>query len=64
RQGLTYTSFVKINEAKLRPKIKSNEYIALAIAAALFSAKGPIIDSNEMSKSADVWSSLNGFRNI
>ena len=65
RQGLTYTHFVKTYEAKLKPPTKSNEEIALAIAAALFNTKiKPVSNSSESIKSPDVWISLAGFRNI
>lgn len=68
RQGITFTNFVKTYEDKLKPKKKTKEEIALAIAAALFSSKINGHNGNpangEIKKSADVWSSLSGFRNI
>lgn len=66
RQGLTFTHFVKTYEEKLKPVKKSNDEIALAIAAALFN-KLPANSGGEMnsgSKAMDPWISLNGFRNI
>jgi 3-methylcrotonyl-CoA carboxylase alpha subunit len=68
RQGFTFTNFVKTYEEKLKPKKKSKEEIALAIAAAFFSSKlnghNGAGAQNEMKKSTDVWASLSGFRNI
>lgn len=65
RQGMTYTNFVKTYEDKLRPKRKSKEEIALAIAAAIFSSKPNALNSSgEMKKSTDVWTGLSGFRNV
>ncbi len=63
RQGKTYTHFVKTYEEKLRPKKKSKEDLALAIAASLFNKKVST-ETKESASRADVWSSLSGFRNI
>lgn len=69
RDGLTFTHFVKTYEEKLRPKQKSKEEIALAVAAAIFSLKAPEGKTNnknngELNSSSDVWNGLLGFRNI
>ena len=68
RQGKTFTNFVKIYEEKLKPKKKSREERALAIAAAIFSSKDNKFNEAKgivnLNKSTDVWSSLSGFRNI
>lgn len=69
REGLTFTHFVKTYEEKLKPKKKTKEEIALAIAAAIFSSKtcGQKSMINLGPKSAenlDVWNGLMGFRNI
>ena len=69
RQGLTFTNFVKTYESALKPKKKTKEEIALAIAAALFSSKTNQVNhsgdtSSNTKRSADVWASLTGFRNI
>lgn len=63
RQGLTFTHFVKTYEEKLKPKKKTKEQTALAIAAALFN-KTTNTKGELSSKKTDVWSSLSGFRNI
>lgn len=61
REGLTFTHFVKTYEEKLKPKMKTKEDRALAIAAAIFNGK-----TNDLSatKNLDVWNGLMGFRNI
>lgn len=67
REGLTFTHFVKTYAEKLKPKKKTKEDIALAIAAALFQAKnhpGSNDHGGKNEKQSDVWSSLSGFRNI
>jgi 3-methylcrotonyl-CoA carboxylase alpha subunit len=66
REGLTFTHFVKTYEEKLRPKKKTKEEMALAIAAALFSSKNKKqMNANDVSAiSTSVWESLTGFRNI
>lgn len=66
RDGLTFTHFVKTYEDKLRPKKKTKEEMALAIAAAIFSSKNTVKNNSapEASGSLDVWNGLNGFRNI
>lgn len=65
RQGKTFTNFVKIYEEKLKPKKKSRDEKALAIAAAIFSGKNNNVTRPiKMNESTDVWSSLFGFRNI
>lgn len=65
RQGLTYTNFVKTYEQKLKPKKKTNEDMALAIAAALFKYKAnKTSDLVQTSRTTDVWKNLSGFRNI
>jgi len=65
RQGLTFTHFVKTYEEKLKPVKKSNEELALAIAAAMFNKQGsstPAGLSSAVPK--DPWIALSGFRNI
>ena len=65
RQGMTYTHFVHTFADKLKPKEKSNEEKALAIAAYLFNktTNQTTTSMNEKSK-IDVWKSLAGFRNV
>lgn len=64
RQGLTFTHFVKTYEEKLKPAKKSNDELALAIAAALFNKRSAVSDGETKSNAAkDPWISLNGFRN-
>jgi 3-methylcrotonyl-CoA carboxylase alpha subunit len=63
RDGKTYTHFVKTYEDKLKPKAKTKEEMALAIAASLFNKKKTEATEGPAKKS-DVWSSLSGFRNI
>ncbi|RPJ69363.1 MAG: ATP-grasp domain-containing protein, partial [Alphaproteobacteria bacterium] len=60
RNGITFTHFVKTYEEKLRPKKKTNEEVALAIAAAIFSLNKNI-EINDTK--VDVWNGLLGFRN-
>lgn len=64
RQGLTFTHFVKTYEEKLKPKVKTKEEKALAIAAALFNKKTVTEMTSSPITKADVWTSLSGFRNI
>ncbi|MFA6238739.1 MAG: biotin carboxylase N-terminal domain-containing protein [Bacteriovorax sp.] len=68
RSGLTYTHFVKTYAEKLKPKKKSKEELALAIAAAILISKnnGTAMASSAADKKqiADAWKSLSGFRNI
>lgn len=61
RNGTTFTHFVKTYEEKLRPKKKTNEEVALAIAAAIFSSNKNIEIKNDTK--VDVWNGLLGFRN-
>lgn len=67
RQGLTYTHFVKTYEEKLKPRTKTKEEMALAIAAALLnkasSSQSALARGTQQVK-ADPWMALNGFRNI
>jgi 3-methylcrotonyl-CoA carboxylase alpha subunit len=60
KKGLTYTHFVNTYADKLRPTNPTNDEFALAIAAYLFS-KSTI---SHHSDSKDVWSRLEGFRNV
>lgn len=69
REGLTFTHFVKTYEEKLKPKKKSQEDRALAIAAAIFNGKTNSLKTSVGSALAatenlDVWNGLMGFRNI
>lgn len=64
RKGLTYTHFIKTYEEKLKPKVKTKEDMILAIAANLFNKKNSAVTNVSVSKKADVWSNLSGFRNI
>lgn len=64
REGLTFTHFVKTHEEKLKPQKKTKEEMALAIAASLFNKTKVSESSSMISPKTDVWSALNGFRNI
>lgn len=69
REGLTFTHFVKTYEEKLKPKKKTKEEMALAIAAGIFNFKNnghrAVINSNTVDGTKlDVWDDLCGFRNI
>jgi 3-methylcrotonyl-CoA carboxylase alpha subunit len=64
REGLTFTHFVKTYEEKLKPQKKTKEEMALAIAASLFNKTKVRESSSLISSKTDVWSVLNGFRNI
>ena len=64
RQSKTYTHFVKTYEIQLKPKRKSNDLIALAIASALMSRKDNIASELGSTQLKDSWSALVGFRNV
>ena len=65
REGKTFTHFVHTYAEKLKPKKRSNEDIALAIAAALLSKNDKSQNSHDsVTRSLNVWESLTGFRNI
>lgn len=65
RQGLTFTHFVKTYEEKLKPRKKSAEEIAIAIAASLLNKKLNSQTPGAVSSFRnDVWSVLSSFRNI
>ncbi|MGZ3789490.1 MAG: ATP-binding protein, partial [Bacteriovorax sp.] len=64
RQGLTFTHFVITYEEKLKPKKKTEEEIALAIAAAFFNGKCKSTKEAKAVTEGDAWSTLKGFRNI
>lgn len=60
-QGLTFTNFVKINESKLKPKKKTDEQKAIAIAATFFCGK----KISEMEKKRPgVWEIIPNYRNV
>lgn len=60
KKGLTYTHFVNTYKEKLQPVSATNTELALAIAAFLFSKAGKV----HRSDLKDVWSRLEGFRNV
>lgn len=60
KKGLTYTHFVNTYAEKLQPVKATRDEEALAIAAFLFSKSNVIQQSN----AKDVWSRLEGFRNV
>jgi 3-methylcrotonyl-CoA carboxylase alpha subunit len=60
KKGLTYTHFVNTYKDKLQPVTATNSEQAMAIAAFLFSKAGKV----HRSDLKDVWSRLEGFRNV
>ncbi len=63
REGKTFTHFVKTFSEQLKPKKKTKEEMALAIAASLFNKKNETLNQN-ITQKVDAWLSLIGFRNI
>lgn len=64
RQSKTFTHFVKTYEENLKPKKKSKEQIALAIAAAILNGKSNGTVDENLFNLKDSWSALVGLRNV